>query len=684
MASKSKLCFLFFSCFMLVNFFPIFSNSLKHHPLDSLSPKEISHLQTIVTNLFPYSTNNNTIIFHYVGLDEPDKSHLLSWLSDTNRNHPPPRRALVIIRIAKQTHEIIVDLTKRSIISNQVYEGHGFPTPGADEQMEAIKLPLTYPPFIESVYARQLNLSDIVCCPFSVGWFGQDSTERATKVQCFYINDTVNLYLVPIEGVNIVVDLDEMKITAYEDYEKVSIPNTEGTDYRLSKQTPPLGPRLNRAATVQPDGPGFEIHGSNIRWLNWDFHLSFDQRVGQIISLASIYDPEKERYRSVMYRGHMSELFVPYQDPTEDYYFKTFFDCGEYGFGTNAVSLIPLADCPNNAVFLDGYYAGQDGSPVLKSNVFCIFERHAGDVMWRHTEFGIPDQLISESRPEVSLVVRMVATIGNYDHILDWEFKPSGSIKVQVGLSGILEVKATEYTHSDDIHEEVYGPLLKENAMGLHHSHFLTYRLDLDIDGVDNSFVKKEIVTKTVKDQSSPRKSYWTVVSETAKTESGARIQLGAKPAELVIVNPNKKTKVGNENGYRLIPGLVTNPLLVEDDYPQIRGAFTKYNVWVTPYNRSEIWAGGKYPDQSQGDDTLDVWSSRNREIDNKDIVFWYVVGINHIPCQEDYPVMPTLNAGFELRPTNFFESSAVLKVIPPKPVSVNITGGPFSIWASA
>ena len=76
-------------------------------------------------------------------------------------------------------------------------------------------------------------------------------------------------------------------------------------------------------------------------------------------------------------------------------------------------------------------------------------------------------------------------------------------------------------------------------------------------------------------DINSPRKSYWTVVSETAKTESDALIQLRSKSVELIVVNPNKKTKLGNNVGYRLIPGPLSSPLLSDDDYLQIRGSFS-------------------------------------------------------------------------------------------------------------
>ena len=57
-------------------------------------------------------------------------------------------------------------------------------------------------------------------------------------------------------------------------------------------------------------------------------------------------------------------------------------------------SLQPLTDCPPNAEFIDAYYASSDGTPVKISNAFCIFEKYAGDIMWRHTEISIPNEVV--------------------------------------------------------------------------------------------------------------------------------------------------------------------------------------------------------------------------------------------------------------------------------------------------
>ncbi|KAK7837652.1 primary amine oxidase [Quercus suber] len=148
-------------------------------------------------------------------------------------------------------------------------------------------------------------------------------------------------------------------------------------------------------------------------------------------------------------------------------------------------------------------------------------------------------------------------------------------------------------------------------------------------------------------DGSTTRKSYWTMIRELVKTELDARIWID-KPIELLIVNPNRFTKIGNQVGYRLVLGSATY-------YSTSTRMITCKCVAHFRITMSDRWANGLYVDQSHGDDTLFTWTNRNRDIEDRDIV------------DADFE----LNGGFELRPSNFFESNPILNTRPLKPVDL-------------
>ena len=77
------------------------------------------------------------------------------------------------------------------------------------------------------------------------------------------------------------------------------------------------------------------------------------------------------------------------------------------------------------------------GADVLDKRI-CIFEVAPGEPVWRHYDF-ITQAL--ESRPATELMVRYIATVGNYDYVLDWVFDQKGSITYRAGATGIDSVK---------------------------------------------------------------------------------------------------------------------------------------------------------------------------------------------------------------------------------------------------
>lgn len=639
-----------------------------HHPLDPLTIQEINKVRTILSSHSLFKSSPYSL--HTIVLAEPEKSLVLEWKTGDTLL---PRKASVIARVNGTSHVLTVDLKTSEVNLHDRGPITGYPMMTIEDMTTATWAPLASAKFNRTIIERGIDFSDLACLPISSGWFGKkDEGRRLIKVQCYSMKGTANFYMRPIEGLTVLVDLDTKEVVEISDKGRnIPIPKAANTDYRYSAQNiHPEMKQLNPISIEQPKGPSFVIEDEHmVKWANWEFHLKPDPRAGVILSQVKFRDPDSGKLRNVMYKGFTSELFVPYMDPTDAWYFKTYMDAGEYGFGLQSMPLDPLNDCPRNAYYMDGVFAAADGTPYVRSNMICVFERYAGDIGWRHSESPITGMEIREVRPKVTLVVRMAASVANYDYIVDWEFQTDGLIKAKVGLSGILMVKGTPYVNMNEVTEQenLYGTLLSENVIGVIHDHYITFYLDMDVDGSDNSFVKVNLQREQ---QSSPgdtpRKSYLKATRNVAKTEKDAQIKLKLyDPSEFHVINPNKDTRIGNPVGYKVVPGGTAASLLDPEDPPQKRGAFTNNQIWVTPYNQSEQWAGGLFVYQSQGEDTLATWSERDRQIENKDIVVWYTLGFHHVPCQEDFPIMPTVSSSFDLKPVNFFESNPILRTPP-------------------
>jgi primary-amine oxidase len=248
------------------------------------------------------------------------------------------------------------------------------------------------------------------------------------------------------------------------------------------------------------------------------------------------------------------------------------------------------------------------GTPQRWPRTACLFEREAGDFAWRHAAGGYQ----TDSRRRRDLVLRMIMTFGNYDYAVDWTFQQNGNIKVGVGATGTVEVKAVRSrtaAEDSDGRDRRYGHFVADNTVGVNHDHYFCFRLDLDIDGTKNSFLKEELKTERLP-VDNPRKSVWVAEPKIAKVEEEGQLRMMMEhPALWRVINPNVKGPLGYPTSYEIAPGHNAMSLMTDDDYPARRAGFIGHNLWVTPYREDERYPAGDYPTQSHGGDGLPAWT---------------------------------------------------------------------------
>ena len=628
------------------------ANQPVRHPLDPFTTREYAAISTALERGNYVDANSR---YALITLDEPPKAEVLHWKPGVAIQ----RRAFVIVKNGRHVFEAVVDVSKLKVLSwEQVKDGQ----PGIlnEEWTSAQEIVRANPEWQAAVRRRGVtDFEGVVCIPLTAGSndIAQEMGQRLVKVVCFDGRGIRNFWGRPIEGLIAVVDLHQRAVVRLIDPPAVPIPKAavDFDEDSVGKLREPPNP----VSHVQSRGPSFRVAGHEVGWQKWRFHFRIDPRVGPVVSTVRYNDGGK--MRSILYQGCLSELFVPYMDPGEGWYFRTYMDAGQYGVGRLAAPLQPGLDCPPNAVFFDAVFADDRGKPYTQQRLACLFERYSGDIAWRHYEAVNGN---SEVRRRTELVLRFISAVGNYDYIFDWVFCQDGTIKVAVGASGIEQVKAVQSrTLANDTNgrDTAYGHMVAEHTVAINHDHFFCFRLDLDVDGPTNSFVVDHLRTKRLAEES-PRKSIWAVESRTPATEQAAKLRINLqKPALWRVLNSNVVGPLGYPVSYQLKPKSNVVPLLSPDDPLQQRAGFTDFHLWVTPYDPSQRYAAGIYPNQSKGGGGLPAWTKANRPIQKTDVVLWYTLGFHHVVRAEDWPVLPTGWHGFELRPFDFFRRNPAL-----------------------
>ncbi len=635
------------------------------HPLDPLTWDEY---WTIVEVLKQSERTDEKTKFWLVNLKEPPKSDVLAW----QPGDEIPRSAFAVLRQGPKIYEAAIDLADRKVTSWEEVEGVSIPVD--DEERDSINVLVKKNVEWRAAMERRgiTDLEALDCWVELLGYFAtaeQLDGRRVARVSCELEMRSSRYFPGPsgwIGGITVLVDADNFEILQV--VEEGAAPIRTDDDYEAVIDHPR---EVRTPITVeQPLGPSFELEGHRVSWQKWSFHFRVDPRVGLVISDVRYKDGE--RTRSIMYQGMLAEIFVPYMDPSLPWYDFNFFDTGGSGF---AVPLEPDLDCPENAVYFDALVARyEDGQPKTAERSACLFERYSGDVAWRHQYGG---RRAVESRAARDLVLRMVARLGNYDYFFDWVFQQNGAITVRVGATGMDNVKIVPApvavvasgtngggTNGDEAAPaaDAYGRYVAKNVVAVNHDHFFSFRLDLDVDGPENSFERDALKTVRLPDDHS-RKSLWVVESSIARVESDGKLRIDLeRPSLWRVINPQVKNRVGYPVSYQIVPRSNLLSLMDSDDYPQRRGGFIDYHLWVTPYNPNELYVGGLYPAISRDEPVgLPAWTAADRSIVNTDIVVWYTFGMHHVPRSEDWPLMPTAWYSFEIRPFDFFDHNPAL-----------------------
>jgi len=346
---------------------------------------------------------------------------------------------------------------------------------------------------------------------------------------------------------------------------------------------------------------------------------------------------------------------IPYADPRHPYHKKSAFDLGDAGAGAMTNNLKLGCDCLGSIYYLDAVLSDDKGGVTPMDNVVCIHEQDAG-IGWKHTNYRTGRAAVVRSR---ELVLQSIITVSNYEYILAFIFNQAGEVDYEVRATGILSTQPV-----DDGVEVPFGTVVHPGVLAVHHQHIFSFRVDPMIEGYKNRVTYDEAHPMPRSDFNPHGTGYY--VEETVIERSGGYDIDFDKNRVFKIQNAAVRNPInGKPVAYKIEAPGFQKILSDKDSFNYKRAEFADHNIYVVKHKDDELYAGGKYTNQSRGGTGVRAWADREDNVKDEDVVVFVQFGINHITRVEDFPVMPCEILKVHMKPVNFFDKNPALDVPP-------------------
>jgi primary-amine oxidase len=628
------------------------------HPLDPLTAGEFATIKAVLHGRAELGPRT---IFVWAQLHEPPKAEVHAFRPGMTFS----RKALVVALSPEHRtgYEMLVDVVHESVLSFTDL-GNLQPFLADSEYERADQIVDASPEVRAALEKRGYHFEGKISERFFTDAYapGDDpalvrdgKTIRAVRVLFADRQGGANDYGPYVEGLMALVDIYAGALIAIRDFPgaplKVKVPEDIYDRVVLGPQRPDHDLQI-----APPTIKNLTLSGNHVRWADWDFRYSFNQREGLVLHQIAHHD--RGELRSICYRAAVSEMFVPYSDPSPEWIWREFFDSGEYGLGFCAVDVRPGKELPDNALTRDVLVSSEHlVGEVLPNRVF-FFERDAG-ALFAHAQPGDHRHIYARAK---ELLIGFVATVGNYDYRFSFVFRQDGSFGFEASLHGLILHKTVAAMRQEDAKDE-FGTLVSPQILGVTHQHWINLRLDFDIDGTANAIAERNVVALPQDPQTNPA-GRALVAQQTVfdKASDAIRSTNDATNRTWVVFNPSRRSSIGNVAGYEIVPVDNTFSSLPESRFGE-PSSFVQRHFWATKYDPEQLYAAGKYPNQYPDGYTDGLVSyAGDQNIYNEDVVVWYTMGFTHVTRPEDFPIMPGETLAVNFKPRNFFERTAALR----------------------